>query len=348
MTEREELYNEISMLVSDEDTRSRIYIILSRYEIQKRETAVALLQEDRNELLIKKFIVAKTVKGCTERTIECYRTQINTIIQKIGKTVDDITTDDIRLYTATRMYRDGVSKTTVGNEIRYLRSFFQFLAAEEIIQKNPMARIEEIKKEKTKKEAFTELEIEKMRSELKTNRDRAIFEMMLSTGCRVSELVNIRIDEINGNEILIHGKGNKDRKVYMNAKSQYIVEKYMLERSDNNPYLFPSVYFDKLNEWPRMKRKDLKDWYKNKDLVSENEHLTRDTVEQIIRKYGRKAGVHAHPHKFRRTCATFALRRGMPIEQVSKMLGHESISTTQIYLDLSENDLKESHRKYVV
>lgn len=87
---------------------------------------------------------------------------------------------------------------------------------------------------------------------------------------------------------------------------------------------------------------------KNKDLVSENEHLTRDTVEQIIRKYGRKAGAHAHPHKFRRTCATFALRRGMPIEQVSKMLGHESISTTQIYLDLSENDLKESHRKYVV
>lgn len=348
MTDREQLFNDICMIIDDDDIKNRLYIMLDKYEINKRETRIALLQEDRNEYLLKNFIIAKTVKGCTKRTLNYYKTQLTESLKYIGKTVDDITTEDIRLYMAKRLYHDRVSKTTVGNEIRVIRSFFNYLQAEEIIVKNPMLKVDNIKKEKAKKEAFTELELEKMRTQLTNNREKAIFEILLSTGCRVSELVNIKLQEIQGNEILVHGKGEKDRIVYLNAKAQWALESYLNERQDTNEYLFAGGYFMTLNERPSMKRKDLKEWYKNPELVNESDPMNAGTVEAFIRKIGRKVDVKAHPHKFRRTCATFALRRGMPIEQVSKMLGHESIETTQIYLDLSEQDLKESHRKFVI
>ena len=264
--------------------------------------------------------------------------------------VDDITSEDIRLYMAKRLYQDKVTKTSVGNEIRAMSSFFSYIFNEELIDKNPMQRIEKIKKEKTKKEAFTELELEKMRAELKTNREKAIFEVLLSTGCRVAELVNIKTAEINGEEILVHGKGEKDRTVYLNAKAQWALNEYLSERSDSSPYLFPGGYYEKqfLRQKSGNKRIKLKEWYKNPNLIDESKHIDPGTIESTIRNIGKKAGVQAHPHKFRRTCATFALRRGMPIEYVSKMLGHEAISTTQIYLDLSEQDLKTAHRKYVI
>lgn len=348
MTERERLYNELCMVIDDEDIRNRLYIILNKYEIIQRETSIALLQEDRNEFLIRSFIVAKTVKGCTERTLHYYKDRVSASIEKMGKTVDDITTEDIRLYIAKRLYCDGVSKTTVGNEIRCLKSFFTYVSTEELIKKNPMSRVDTIKKEKTRKEAFTEIELEKMRLELKTNREKAIYEILLCTGCRVSEIVNIKLSEIQGNEILIHGKGQKDRIVYLNAKGQFILDQYMNERTDNNPYLFAGGIFMQIYNRLSRKRQDLKEWYKYPELVHESNPADKGSIESFIRKLGRKVGVRAYPHKFRRTCATFALRRGMPIEQVSKMLGHESIETTQIYLDLSEQDLKEAHRKYVL
>lgn len=348
MTEREELFNDICLFISDEDVRNRLYIMLDKYEISKRETAVALLHEDRNEYLLKSFIVAKTVKGCTQRTLRCYKQTIMSFVNRIKKTIDDITTEDIRLYIAKRLYQDKVSKTTVGNEIRNLKSFFGYLHTEELILKNPMLRIESIKSDKIKKEAFTEMELERMRSYIDTKRERAIFEILLSTGCRVTELVNIKLTDIESNEILVHGKGNKDRKVYLNAKAVFALEGYLKERNDTNPYLFPGGEFMTIHKGAKLKHEALREWYKNTSLVNETLPIGTSSVEQMIRKLGKKAGVMAHPHKFRRTCATFALRRGMPIEQVSKMLGHESIQTTQIYLDLSEQDLKEAHRKFVI
>lgn len=350
MTDREQLFDDICVLITDDDLRNRLYIMLDKYEITQRETGIALLQEDRNEYLLKKFIIGKTVKGCTKRTLQFYRYTINFVLNYIKKTVDDITSEDIRLYMAKRLYQDKVTKTSVGNEIRAMSSFFSYIFNEELIDKNPMQRIEKIKKEKTKKEAFTELELEKMRAELKTNREKAIFEVLLSTGCRVAELVNIKTAEINGEEILVHGKGEKDRTVYLNAKAQWALNEYLSERSDSSPYLFPGGYYEKqfLRQKSGNKRIKLKEWYKNPNLIDESKHIDPGTIESTIRNIGKKAGVQAHPHKFRRTCATFALRRGMPIEYVSKMLGHEAISTTQIYLDLSEQDLKTAHRKYVI
>ena len=230
--ERENLINNICQylmpFVPDlSDAKSALYIILDDYEITSRCTAVTEFYGDRNEKLMKRFLIAKTVKGCTPRTIDYYKKQIASIISTIGKTVDDITADDIRYYMAIRQRRDKVSKVTIGNEIRCLGSFFQWLYAEEIIRKNPMTRIDRIKMEKTKKEAFTDLEVERLRVAARGMREKMIIEILLSTGCRVSELVQVLITEIDGSKILIHGKGQKDRYVYLNAKAELALDTYL-------------------------------------------------------------------------------------------------------------------------
>lgn len=356
MTPREELRNEMCMVLIKngvENAESEIDMILGEYEIQNRTTEIALIQEDRNEYLFRKFITAKIVKGCTDRTIEFYGKTLRFIFERIHKTADQVETDDIRYYLAVRQKRDNVSKTTANNELRVLSSFYQYLQMEEMITKNPTLKIEKIKEKKKKKKAFTDIEIEEIRAAAKNARESAIIEVLLSTGCRVSELVSIKINEIEGDKIIVHGKGEKDRTVYLNAKAQIALRNYIKERADNNPYVFcggvncsdPSTK----SLHGQYSRKD-GSWYKCKELVSQDTHTDKSTIENTIRKIKKRAGIESgcYPHKFRRTCATLALRRGMPIEQVSKMLGHESIETTQIYLDLNERDLAEAHRKYVV
>lgn len=348
---REEVVNNITMFMMQHgiparDAKDSLYMILSNYEITSRCTELAEMKQDRNENLLKRFLVAKTVKGCTDRTIHYYGTEIPKILDTIGKTVDDITPDDIRLYMAIRNRRDGVSNITVGNEIRILSSFLQWLSAEELIDKNPMLRVDSIKQKKTKKEALTEEEIERIRLAAADEREQMIVEVLLSTGCRVSEFVQIRIDEIDGDRILVHGKGQKDRYVYLNTKAKIMVERYMKERKDNNPYLNPGGKFGA--EKGRSREEQL-NWWKYPERINGQNHLEKDTPAAILRKIAKRAGVEkANPHKFRRTCATLALRRGMPIEQVSKMLGHEQLDTTKIYLDLTEDDLRQAHKKYVI
>lgn len=344
---RQELADKIMMCltgrgITDTSISQELIIILNEYEITERETAVAIRDDDKNQYYLQKFLIAKTVKGCTDRTLKLYRQEIGKILDNVGKTADEITADDIRLYLAIRQKRDKVTKTTANNELRYLRSFFGYLLVEELISKNPVAKIESIKCDKQKKNAFTELEVEKLRDICQNTWETAVVETLLSTGCRVTELVNIRIDDLDGDQLVVHGKGNKDRVVYLNAKSIMALTKYLGERKDSNSYLFPGGYF-------ASSRKDCKNWYKYPERIDPERHCDAGSIEAKLRKLGKKAGVKkVHPHRFRRTCATFALRRGMPIEQVSKMLGHENISTTQIYLDLSEEDLKQAHKKYVV
>ena len=337
--------------ISDRDTgdiKSSLYLLLNEYEITNRSTEIAELHTDRNEYLLKSFLIAKKVKGCTERTIGYYGTEVKKILEKIGKNADDVTTDDIRYYMAVRQNVDKVSKVTIGSEIRAFGSFYNWLYMEELIRKNPMSRIDRIKVEKTKKEAFTEMEIEKLRSHANSEKEKLIIEVLLSTGCRVSELVNILITDIDGERILVHGKGEKDRYVYLNAKAVLAIESYMNQRQDQNPYLLPRM--KSVREINHKKSKgEYKDLWKDPENICDGGHIDKGTVEQITRKIAKRAGVErANPHKFRRTCATMALRRGMPIEQVSRMLGHEEIATTQIYLDLSEDELEQAHKKYVV
>lgn len=354
MDGREELINNLCLYLQSKtnepmlDIKNRLYMLLEPYEILPRTTEVAILKEDRNEYLLKSFLIAKKVKGCTERTLRYYAESVKKTLETIGKTVDDVTTEDIRYYMAIRMQRDKVSKTTIGNEIRNLGSFFGWLYAEEIIRRNPMAKIDRIKQEKTKKEALTELEIEQLRDATDDEREKFLIELLLFTGCRVSEVVQILLADIEGERILVHGKGQKDRYVYLNAKARLALSNYMKERSDKNPYLFPRCESVQVLKKKGMSHKDMRRWWKKQENVVDG-HAVASTIEVITRKIAKRAGVEqANPHKFRRTCATLALRRGMPIEQVSKMLGHEEISTTQIYLDLTEDELALAHKKYVI
>lgn len=350
---REEAINEICFELCPDgrnltDLKNRLYMIMNRYEITTRTTEISVLQEDRNEYLLRVFLMAKKVKGCSERTLFFYEKSIRKIMETIGKTADDITADDIRVYIALRLHRDKVTKTTTGNEIRNLSSFFAWLYTEEIIRKNPMLRVDRIKQENAKKEALTEMEVEKIRYAVSNEREKMVVEVLLSTGCRVTELVNIMLHEIDGERVLIHGKGGKDRYVYLNAKAVVTIRAYLAERKDANPYLLPAGIHAADPRYKRCKpRKEFQNWWKDPEMIKEG-HTDKGTIEAMMRKLAKRAGVKtANPHKFRRTCASMALRRGMPIEQVSKMLGHESVETTQIYLDLREEDLAIAHKKYV-
>ena len=357
-SEKQELINNVVMsclpVMTEEQAdhlRSALLIHLNNYEIKRVTTDIVEYQGNQTEMLLRKFLVAKRVNGCTPRTIQCYGEYLNRQLREFNKPLAEITTDDIRYYLAVKETRDGISKVSLNNERRILSVFFEFLRDEEIITKNPIRGIARIKEPKHKKKAFTELEIEKLRECCNDNRSRCMMEVMLSTGCRVSELVDIRLDEIGDDSIVVHGKGQKDRICYLNAKAIMSINNYIKDRSDENPYLFASSRYNVqtrlTKEFNRYSRSGT--WWQHPELVHESDHLDKGSVENIINKLGKRAEVeNTYPHRFRRTCATMALRHGMPIEQVSKMLGHEQLDTTQIYLDLSDEDLKMSHKKYVV
>jgi len=324
-----------------------LYVLLQHYDCNKKSTELVEYIPDTNEMLIRKFLLAKKIKGCTQRTLDYYGKSITKSLERIGKNVVDIKTDDLRVYIALRI-RDGVTAVTVGNEKRALSSFFTWLHGEDIIHKNPMLAIDTMKQKKTKKNAFKDEEIVKMRDHLQTTREKAIFEVLLSTGCRVSELVQIKLDDFqDDNSIIVHGKGQKDRYVYLNASARYALDKYMADRQDDSLYLFPRMVSIQVMKRKGHPQKFYREWYKNPSFVVVDDHADKGTIEQIIRRIGKECSVKAYPHKFRRTCATNALQAGMPIEMVSKMLGHDNLSTTQIYLDINDDQLKTMHERYV-
>lgn len=354
--EKNDLINKIVISMWDEigeqaakRLQAALYVNLSGYDVRKISTELTVYDEKNAADYLKKFLIAKKIKGCTDRTLHFYGTSLKKIFETISKSPMDIQADDIRVYIANRQIKGNVSLTTINNEIRNLSSFYEWMQKEEIRTKNPMNKIEQIKVYKKQKEAFSDMEIEKMRGNIRDNRTRAIFELLLSTWCRVSEIAQIRLSEIDGDRILIHGKGKKDRYAYMNAKALFAVKEYLKERRDLNPFLFPKMIslLDAAQKRKGQPQSECRFFYRDPELIEENNHIDKGTIESIIRKLGRSVNVVAHPHKFRRTGATFALRTGMPIEQVSKILGHANLSVTQIYLDLHEEDIRNAHEKYV-
>lgn len=343
---------EISKFVPNNTVEIQNILItnLFNYDIVKKETEIVEYAGSKNEIFLKKFLIAKSVEGCTKRTLEGYKKTIWRTICDIGKPADEVTSDDIKYYLAIKQTRDNASLSYCDTILRYLRSFYNFLMLEELIAKNPTAKIQKIKCDKKKKSAFTEMEVELIRSACRNAREKMIIEVLISTACRITEFSQIKISDIEENgRLLIFGKGNKERYVYLNARAQLAVKEYLAERKDKNPYLNPGLCATYQCESKSAFFKVKKDWYKYPEFIAEKNHATRNAIASIVRCIGRRAGVQeCHPHKFRRTCATFALRRGMPIEQVSKMLGHEELNTTQMYLDLTEKDLELSHQKYVV
>lgn len=331
------------------DAKLVITMKLGEYDVKKEETSLTVYEGDVNELILRRFLAAKLAKGCSPRTITCYRNSVRMTLEKIGKPYMDVTADDVRLYIATRIHKDHISKTTANNERRFLSSFYDWLQKEEILLRNPMRKVEQVKETKKKKKAFTAMEIEKLRYACKTSRETAIVEVLLSTWCRVSELAEIKLTDISDGKVTVHGKGDKYRECFLNAKACLALDNYLSERSDQNPYLFPRAKNagDVKSMIKGHSKEEQREWYKYSDRVDETRRTDTGTIEAIIRKIGKRAGVeNTHPHRFRRTGATMALRNGMPILQVSKILGHEDIGTTQIYLDISIEELEQAHKKF--
>lgn len=336
---------------SPQDVKMALTIVLSKYDVQLSETHLTVWEGDKNEIILKKFIAAKVAQGCSKRTLQFYRVDIAKALNAIGKPYDEITADDVRLHLAIRIRRDGVTKTTANNERRNLSAFYGWLQKEEILLKNPMNKVESIKQTKTKKKAYSLLDLEKIRIGCTTAREKAIVEFLASTWCRVSELTEVKISDIGGGKVLVHGKGDKYRECFLNARALMAVELYLQERSDTNPYLFPRAKYTVTDAQYKkaVNLKDQKEWYKDPDMVDNAEPMDKSSIESIVRKIGKRAGVDkVHPHRFRRTGATMALRQGMPLTTVSKLLGHENIQTTQIYLDISDDELEQAHRKFVI
>lgn len=325
----DELLKEVCVLFQnrdayDDDIKSKLILILSNYEISKRNTEITLYDcEDYNQQIISRFLINKTVAGMTERTIKFYGSQLKFTFSRINKPINQITSDDIKLYLAKRQVQDKVGDVTVGNEWRVLSAFYGWLHREELIEKNPMYKVDKPKQRKKKKKAFSSMECELIRNSCDNLREKAIVEVLFSTWSRVSEIEQMDISDIEGDSLTVVGKGKKERIVYLNSKAQLAIKNYLENRDDNNPALF--VSFDKPYN-----------------------RLLKSSIEKTVREIGKRAGVeNVHPHRFRRTGATIALRSGMPIEKVSFLLGHESIETTQIYLDINEDEVKQAHKKYV-
>ena len=272
------------------------------------------------------FISAKRIEGCSERTLAYYKTTIEHMLSIIVTPLRQIQTDDLRAYLAEYQLRNNCSKTTVDNIRRNLSSFFSWLEAEDYIIKSPIRRIHKIRTGSKVKETLSEECIEKLRDSCLQIRDLAMIDLLYSTGIRVGELVNLNINDINfeERECIVYGKGNKQRKVYFDAKTKVHLKRYLEQRNDYNEALFVT-------------------------LDSPFERLKISGVEIRLRKLGRLALLdqRVHPHKFRRSMATRAIDKGMPIEQVQKLLGHQQIDTTMHYAMVNQSNVKISHRKFI-
>lgn len=333
-----------------ERLRNVLFIELQDCVIDKPDTEIVPYEARENVWYIKKFLVAKKVAGLSEKSLSYYSKTLNRILcETFEKRITDISPDDMLLYFARRDIETKANKVTQDNERRILSSFFNWCRDEEYVTKSPISRMSKIKTPKKQKPAFTEMEIEQLRAACNNSKESAVIETLLSTGCRVSELVSIKADVVGAESTIIFGKGSKERTVYFNAKAQIALMRYMSERSDNNPFLFPARVSAEITQ--TKKKYTSGEWYKIPEYVSDDGHTDKGSVEQMVKRIGKRAGLprgSVYPHKFRRTCATLALRRGMPVVQVSKMLGHSSLEVTQVYLDVADDEVAQAHKKYVV
>lgn len=278
-----------------------------------------------NDEFLKMFLDAKRIEGCSERTITYYQATVKHMLSKIQNGVRKITTDEIREYLSDYQKWNNCSNVTVDNVRRNISSFFSWLEEEDYILKSPMKRIHKIKTKTVVKSTISDEGIEKLRDNCKEKRDLAIIDLLYSTGIRVGELVNLNIEDINleGRECVVYGKGDKERRVYFDAKAKVHIKEYIETRKDSNSALFVT-------------------------LDAPYDRLKISGVEIRLRNLGRKLNLERiHPHKFRRSMATRAIDKGMPIEQVQKILGHSQIDTTMQYAMVNQNNVKTAHQKFL-
>lgn len=314
----------------DNNQRIKLKEILTEiclnYQIERIEQTKKQEILKNNTDILNKFISSKEIEGCSTRTLNYYKDNITKMLDTINLPIDEITTEILRNYLADYKSNSKAGMVTIDNIRRTLSSFFTWLENEDYIVKSPVRRIHKVKKTTRRvKETLTDENLEKLRDTCSNVRDLAILELLISTGMRVGEITRLNISDMNFQErsCIVLGKGNSEREVYFSAKSKMYIEKYLETRIDNNEALFVS-------------------------LIKPYNRLGISGIEILIRNLGKEANINkVHPHKFRRTMATMAIDKGMPIEQVQKLLGHIKIDTTMEYAMVNQNNVKNSHRKYV-
>lgn len=295
---------------------------LFRYEVTSAE--VKPEEDDSNELLVM-FIAAKRIEGCSEKTLKYYQTTIDAMLTSLGKNVRHILTEDLRTYLTDYQEKHQSSRVTIDNIRRILSSFFAWMEDEDYIIKSPVRRIHKVKTASSIKETYSDEDLEKMRDNCEKLRDLAMIDMLASTGMRVGEMVLLNRDDINftERECKVFGKGDKERVVYFDARAKLHLQEYLNSRIDDNPALFVT-------------------------LRAPHQRLQIGGIEHRLREMGKRLNIpKVHPHKFRRTLATMAIDKGMPIEQLQRLLGHQRIDTTLQYAMVKQSNVKTAHRKYI-
>lgn len=297
----------------------RVEFIIKTDEIKHQE------ELEENKKMIDSFISSKQVEGCSERTIKYYKEIIEKFVNDFDKSIKQISTNEIRNYLSNYKDNSSCGSTTIDNIRRVLSSFFSWLEDEDYILKSPVRRIHKIKTAIVVKEVLTDENLERLRDECENIRDLSLIELLISTGMRVGELVNLNINSLNFEDrsCIVLGKGNKEREVYFDAKTKLHLKEYIAKRNDSNEALFVS-------------------------MREPHQRLSISGIELIIRTLGMNSNINkVHPHKFRRTLATMAIDKGMPVEQVQKLLGHVKIETTMHYALVNQSNVKISHRRFI-
>lgn len=294
---------------------------LTAYEVKENTNKEKNLEQDFVEL----FLSAKRIEGCSEKSLKYYKATIVAMLATLEKDVKYIVTDDIRGYLIEYQEKNNSSKVTIDNIRRILSSFFSWLEDEDYILKSPVRRIHKVKTGTNIKETYSDEALELMRDNCTEFRDLAMIDMLASTGMRVGEMVLLNRNDIDFNEreCIVFGKGNKERVVYFDARTKLHLQNYLESRTDSTPALFVS-------------------------LKAPYDRLKIGGIEVRLREFGKQLGLKkVHPHKFRRTLATMAIDKGMPIEQLQQLLGHRKIDTTLQYAMVKQSNVKIAHRKYI-
>jgi len=296
--------------------------VLFHYEVSVVDNK---LEEDDNNDLVAKFLAAKRIEGCSAKTLKYYQNTIDAMVTCLGKNVRHILTEDLRAYLTTYQSKNQSSRVTIDNIRRILSSFFSWLEDEDYIIKSPVRRIHKVKTANSIKETYTDEELEMMRDNCESLRDLAMIDLLASTGMRVGEMVLLNKDDLDfiERECVVFGKGDKERIVYFDARAKLHLQEYIESRTDDNSALFVT-------------------------LRAPFERINIGGIEHRLREMGRRLNItKVHPHKFRRTLATMAIDKGMPIEQLQKLLGHQRIDTTLQYAMVKQSNVKTAHRKYI-
>ena len=304
--------------------KQALELVLCNYKIEEVDKSPDIVKGE-NEALLGKFVTAKRLEGCSEKTLKYYKTTIETALASLEKDICHIVTEDLRSYLTEYQEKNQASRVTIDNIRRILSSFFSWLEDEDYIIKSPVRRIHKVKAASNIKTTYSDEDLEKMRDSCKEKRDLAMIDLLASTGMRVGEMVLLNRDDINfaDRECVVFGKGDKERVVYFDARAKLHMQDYLNSRTDDNPALFVT-------------------------LRAPHKRINIGGIEHRLRELGKQLGIpKVHPHKFRRTLATMAIDKGMPIEQLQRLLGHQRIDTTLQYAMVKQSNVKLAHRKFI-